>query len=238
MVAHYSCPPADPRLDVFVFVLQIRTVGLPPKHSASSWTGTQSFTAARFTSRGSHMGAIMSRRWWQSSLVCTAHVCIRVGNVVDSLLSAPRRNLVLLKQLRHFLFFKTLNSIQPHNVLPSRPTTTRLHSTSPLATEGLDDRLDLKGFLVGNAYTDWYLDFSTNVPFARFHALSSPSQTAGPSRVCYHSEFAATLAFPNQQSPLSPFCICFAMCPSPKTSPKGWALGRGEVCEQIDPLGE
>jgi len=35
-------------------------------------------------------------------------------------------------------------------------------------------RINLKGFAVGNAYTDWDQDFNGNVPYSRFHGLTSP----------------------------------------------------------------
>jgi len=50
--------------------------------------------------------------------------------------------------------------------------------------EGGDPRLNLQGFMVGNAYTDWRLDFSSNVPFARFHGLASPDQYAAALAAC------------------------------------------------------
>eukprot|EP00927_Polykrikos_kofoidii_P056574 TRINITY_DN50676_c0_g1_i1.p1 TRINITY_DN50676_c0_g1~~TRINITY_DN50676_c0_g1_i1.p1 ORF type:complete len:498 (+),score=75.96 TRINITY_DN50676_c0_g1_i1:66-1559(+) len=36
--------------------------------------------------------------------------------------------------------------------------------------------IDIKGFGVGNGYTDWALDFEMNVPYGRYHALCSPRQ--------------------------------------------------------------
>jgi len=34
--------------------------------------------------------------------------------------------------------------------------------------------VNLKGFAAGNAYTDWEQDFNSNVPYSRYHGLSSP----------------------------------------------------------------
>ena len=37
------------------------------------------------------------------------------------------------------------------------------------------ERINIKGFAVGNGYTDWFLDFNANVPNTRYHALTSQS---------------------------------------------------------------
>jgi carboxypeptidase C (cathepsin A) len=34
--------------------------------------------------------------------------------------------------------------------------------------------INLEGFAVGNAYTDWEQDFNSNVPYSRYHGLTSP----------------------------------------------------------------
>jgi len=38
---------------------------------------------------------------------------------------------------------------------------------------GSKDGINLRGFAVGNGYTDWFLDFNANVENGRFHALTS-----------------------------------------------------------------
>ena len=50
--------------------------------------------------------------------------------------------------------------------------------------DGGNPVINLKGFAVGNAYTDWALDFSSNVPFSRFHALTSPALYEGAMKAC------------------------------------------------------
>jgi hypothetical protein len=44
--------------------------------------------------------------------------------------------------------------------------------------------IDLKGFAVGNGYTDWQLDFNANVENGRFHALTSPEYFASADAAC------------------------------------------------------
>ena len=44
--------------------------------------------------------------------------------------------------------------------------------------------INLKGFAVGNGYADWHLDFNMNVPFGRYHALSSTEQFAAADAAC------------------------------------------------------
>jgi hypothetical protein len=44
--------------------------------------------------------------------------------------------------------------------------------------------VNLKGFAVGNAYTDWEQDFNSNVPYSRFHGLSSPESYELAKDVC------------------------------------------------------
>lgn len=48
----------------------------------------------------------------------------------------------------------------------------------------------IKGFAVGNAYTDWKEDFDSNVPYGRYHGLCSPESYELASFEC-KGEFAA-----------------------------------------------
>ncbi len=48
------------------------------------------------------------------------------------------------------------------------------HSNAALPA-GSKLRINIKGFAVGNGYTDWQLDFNANVENGRFHALTSDS---------------------------------------------------------------
>ena len=48
------------------------------------------------------------------------------------------------------------------------------HSNANLPV-GSKDIINIKGFAVGNGYTDWQLDFNANVENGRFHALTSSS---------------------------------------------------------------
>ena len=52
------------------------------------------------------------------------------------------------------------------------------------AVEGQATPINLKGFAVGNGYADWHLDFNMNVPFGRYHALSSTEQFAAADAAC------------------------------------------------------
>jgi hypothetical protein len=49
---------------------------------------------------------------------------------------------------------------------------------------GQKQLINLKGIAVGNGYADWELDFNKNVPFARYHALSSTEQFAAADAAC------------------------------------------------------
>ena len=44
--------------------------------------------------------------------------------------------------------------------------------------------INLKGFMVGNGYTDWQLDFNANVPNGRYHALTSQSRLDAATQAC------------------------------------------------------
>ena len=44
--------------------------------------------------------------------------------------------------------------------------------------------INLKGFMVGNGYTDWQLDFNENVRNGRFHALTSQSRFDAANEAC------------------------------------------------------
>jgi len=52
------------------------------------------------------------------------------------------------------------------------------------ATTPVSLRIPLKGIAVGNGYADWQLDFNMNVPFGRYHALSSIEQFQAAQRAC------------------------------------------------------
>jgi cathepsin A (carboxypeptidase C)/serine carboxypeptidase-like clade 2 len=52
-----------------------------------------------------------------------------------------------------------------------------------LATDA-PGRINLKGFGVGNGYTDWALDFNMNVPYGRYHALCSEVQMEAAQEAC------------------------------------------------------
>ena len=54
----------------------------------------------------------------------------------------------------------------PNTAKQIQVSNANLPSSSP-------DRIHLKGFAVGNGYTDWQLDFNANVENARYHALTS-----------------------------------------------------------------
>eukprot|EP00667_Euglena_gracilis_P007963 EG_transcript_8058 len=71
--------------------------------------------------------------------------------------------------------------------------------------DGPDRRFNLKGFLVGNAYTDWHLDCSANVPFAHFHALSSPEQYVAAMVACGGD--TARCYWPKPGVPCPPDCL-------------------------------
>lgn len=45
-------------------------------------------------------------------------------------------------------------------------------------------RINLKGFMVGNGYTDWQLDFNANVENGRFHALTSEADFRAAEEAC------------------------------------------------------
>jgi hypothetical protein len=49
--------------------------------------------------------------------------------------------------------------------------------------------INLKGFAVGNGYTDWQLDFNMNVPNGRWHALTSPEVFDAADTTC-NGDFA------------------------------------------------
>jgi len=44
--------------------------------------------------------------------------------------------------------------------------------------------VNLKGFAAGNAYTDWEQDFNANVPYSRYHGLTSPENYELAKDVC------------------------------------------------------
>ena len=46
------------------------------------------------------------------------------------------------------------------------------------------DAINIKGFAVGNGYTDWQLDFNANVENGRFHALTSQSLFDAAKEAC------------------------------------------------------
>ena len=50
--------------------------------------------------------------------------------------------------------------------------------------------INLKGFAVGNGYTDWKLDFNANVENGRFHALTSQDLFEDALRACDGRDFA------------------------------------------------
>eukprot|EP00938_MAST-03A_sp_MAST-3A-sp1_P002733 g2733.t1 len=49
---------------------------------------------------------------------------------------------------------------------------------------GKNPKINLKGFAVGNGYTDWQLDFNANVENGRFHALTSQSHFDEADKQC------------------------------------------------------
>jgi pimeloyl-ACP methyl ester carboxylesterase len=53
----------------------------------------------------------------------------------------------------------------------------KLHYDSP-------ERINLKGFAVGNGYTDWQLDFNANVENGRYHALTSQALLEKAQKAC------------------------------------------------------
>lgn len=64
--------------------------------------------------------------------------------------------------------------------------------------------INIKGFGVGNGYTDWALDFQANVPYAVAHGLCSYDQYAEANRACKGS-FAACF-WPREGFPCSDEC--------------------------------
>ena len=81
--------------------------------------------------------------------------------------------------LRHFLsqhpelqgrdFYVMGESYGGHYV----PNTAKQIQLSNSMTNNTKDIINLKGFAVGNGYTDWQLDFNANVENGRYHALTS-----------------------------------------------------------------
>ena len=49
---------------------------------------------------------------------------------------------------------------------------------------GSKDRINIKGFAVGNGYIDWKLDFNANVPNGRYHALTSQARFEAAQKAC------------------------------------------------------
>ena len=52
-------------------------------------------------------------------------------------------------------------------------TVKQIQTTNAALPAGSKDIIAIKGFAVGNGYTDWQLDFNANVENGRFHALTS-----------------------------------------------------------------
>ena len=50
--------------------------------------------------------------------------------------------------------------------------------------EGAAGRINLKGFMVGNGYCDWHLDFNANVANGRYHALTSERDFRAAEAAC------------------------------------------------------
>ena len=50
--------------------------------------------------------------------------------------------------------------------------------------EGAAGRINLKGFMVGNGYCDWHLDFNANVANGRYHALTSEKDFRAAEAAC------------------------------------------------------
>lgn len=65
-------------------------------------------------------------------------------------------------------------------------------------------KINLQGIAVGNGYADWQLDFNMNVPFARYHALSSTEQFAGAVGAC-NGDFARCF-WPRPDKECPPAC--------------------------------
>ncbi len=57
-------------------------------------------------------------------------------------------------------------------------------SNAALPAGSEHERINIKGFAVGNGYTDWQLDFNANVENGRFHALTSASRFAAAEQAC------------------------------------------------------
>jgi len=63
------------------------------------------------------------------------------------------------------------------------------------------DKINLVGFAVGNGYTDWQLDFNTNVQNGRFHALSSQELYDAADKACDGNFARCFWPNPNHECP-------------------------------------
>lgn len=54
-------------------------------------------------------------------------------------------------------------------------TVKQIQESNKLLSPHSKDRINIRGFAVGNGYTDWHLDFNANVQNGRYHALTSQS---------------------------------------------------------------
>lgn len=71
------------------------------------------------------------------------------------------------------------------------PNTVKAVQDGNAALDSKDPKnINVKGFAVGNGYTDWALDFNMNVPYSRGHALCSERQYQAAMAACNGSTVA------------------------------------------------
>ena len=63
-------------------------------------------------------------------------------------------------------------------------TVKQIQASNAALPAGSAEAINLKGFAVGNGYTDWQLDFNANVENGRFHALTSQARFEAADAAC------------------------------------------------------
>lgn len=94
---------------------------------------------------------------------------------------ALRAFIALHPELRGRDFFVLGESYGGHYV----PNTVRaVQEGNAALPAGSAKKINLRGFAVGNGYTDWALDFNANVPNGRYHALTSQKKFDAADKAC------------------------------------------------------
>lgn len=98
------------------------------------------------------------------------------------------------------------------------PNTVKAIQTGNAALSPTDPKfINIKGFGVGNGYTDWALDFNMNVPYGRYHALCSERQYSDALQACNGSTVACFWPKPGAE--------CTSQCNAAVQAATGNAMG-------------